>query len=120
MSLPGLAVASACSTFIWQSSEPDNKRAVVEITHPSPVSAVRWNGSNTVHCSASGGRVLIHKGLTKLLGVLPSGCVDSLGSDVTCLAFSKGSKHLAAGCSDGVVHLWDLKRQACAAPFPAS
>ena len=116
MSLPVLAVSSACSAFIWQSSEPDHERALVEITQPSPVSAVRWNGSNLVHCSACAGRVIIHKDVTKLLGSLPSNDEDCLGSEILSLAFSRGSKHLAAGCSDGILHLWDLKRQACTAP----
>ncbi|CAL8463127.1 g2661 [Coccomyxa elongata] len=33
---------------------------------------------------------------------------------VQCLSFSRGSKFLAAGRADGIVHVWDVKQQKCA------
>ena len=97
-------------TVIWTPDEgPD---AVVSILHASSVRTVQWNQNNKVVASGGdGGRILLHYATGEEMGHLPTGSSAALMAPVTCLAFSKGSKRLAAGSSDGKTYVWDLKQQ---------
>ena len=58
------------------------------------------------------GLLRLHYHTGDLMGELPNvGSQDDTMGPITCLAFSRGSKLLALGCSDGLQHIWDLKLQ---------
>ena len=104
-----LAISSANCTVVWQPAKHDEP---VVHTHPSTCRVVKWNENNIVHVSAGDAGVLvIHKNGSKLLGTLPASEEPALGCSVNCVAFARGSKSLAAGCDDGIIHVWDLRRK---------
>jgi hypothetical protein len=71
------------------------------------------------------GPLFIHYGNAALMGSLPSEGDSRVMEAMNSVCFSRGSKLLAAGCQDGIIHVWDLKKQvnkACVLYFycPAS
>ena len=58
------------------------------------------------------GLLRLHYHTGTVMGELPNAgsAADTMGA-IGCIAFSRGSKLLAAGCTDGLLHVWDLKSQ---------
>lgn len=56
------------------------------------------------------GRLYLHYGNAALMGTLPAED-DANMKVINSISFSRGSKLLAAGCEDGLIHVWDLKKQ---------
>lgn len=64
------------------------------------------------------GLLRLHYHTGSLMGELPNeGSAEQTMAAVACIAFSRGSKMLAAGCSDAQQHVWDLKLQVSCAPL---
>ncbi len=57
------------------------------------------------------GRLFLHYGNAALMGALPAEEDVHVMEAINTTAFSRGSKLLAAGCQDGLIHVWDLKKQ---------
>ena len=67
------------------------------------------------------GLLRLHYHTGSLMGELPNeGSAEQTMAAVACIAFSRGSKMLAAGCSDAQQHVWDLKLQVLSSLGPGT
>ena len=116
-SMDALAVASGVSAHVWQPFSKEDNYAYFSISHGVKVHAVSFNLNNKVIVSAGeSGRLLLHYNRENaVMGTLPKatgeGAPEGAMGTINALAFSRGSKLLAAGCEDSTVHVWDLKQQ---------
>lgn len=112
-----LAIAFEQSTLLWESSSITSTsrttREAVHIKHSDRCKSVAWTTNGKAVASAGGSdSITLHSRSGKLTGSLanPGDKAQLMGS-VQCLSFSRGSKFLAAGRADGVVHVWGVKQQ---------
>ena len=108
------SLAIACGPFarIWRPISAETSEPV-SLLHNGTCTSLRYNHNNKVLASATDeGRFRLHYHTGSLMGELPA---DGGGmGPINSIAFSRGSKLLAAGCSTAEVHLWDLKSQVLA------
>ncbi|EIE18287.1 WD40 repeat-like protein [Coccomyxa subellipsoidea C-169] len=118
MTIRTLAIASGSIIHVWQPSSNGNgsnkkPNETVNFSLPDRCNGVAWNANGkAIAASGSTGHVSVYRPTGESIGSLPSpGDETSLMGEVSCLSFSRGSKLLAAGCLDGLVHVWSLNQQ---------
>ncbi len=124
MAIRTLAIASGSVIHVWQPSSNGNGSScnkkpneIVNFSLPDRCDSVAWNANGkAIAASGPTGHVSVYRPTGDSIGSLPSpGDETSLMGEVSCLSFSRGSKLLAAGCLDGLVHVWSLNQQVGAA-----
>ena len=104
-----LAIACGGLARIWRPLGSEASEPLV-LQHSGTCTSLRYNHNNKVLASATDeGRFRLHYHTGSLMGGLPA--EGTAMGPVSSIAFSRGSKLLAAGCRDSQLHLWDLKLQ---------
>ena len=107
---PGELVASCCGSAVqlWRGAPGGGFAAPgAPVPHAAPVAAVAWNRNNKVVATAgaSGAIQLCYSSGEVMSGLPRDGAPQG---PLTSLAWSLGSKRLAAGSSDGSVYVHDM------------
>ncbi|KAK9863305.1 hypothetical protein WJX84_009858 [Apatococcus fuscideae] len=108
-----LALCAGNNSYVWQPfHRVEGSNAYFGISLDEPVRTVRWNQNNKVLASAGDeGRLQLHYAGGNLMGTLPIDPNAPVLAPINSVAFSRGSKLLAAGCDDARIVIWDMKSQ---------
>jgi WD40 repeat protein len=115
-----LAAAGSSMHLLRRAPGGEHRFDGVVVSHAAAVAAARFNRNNkVVAAGCADGRVqLVYSAGGGVMSVLPdvgAGPGAQQLGPITALAWSAGSKRLAAGSADGSITLFDMQRQVGAA-----
>lgn len=105
-----LAIGFANSIELWDVGHGRLVRTLKDVhSSGSRVGPMSWNG-NILTSGASDGSIVVNDPRLRPSSVVCSYRRET-GKEISALSWSTAGRHLASGCSDGLVHVWDARSQ---------